>query len=256
LLELITNALNFTEKGQVAVKIILAGQVRREVIIMIKVEDTGIGIPLDKQMDVLTRFKRIEPSYQGLYLGAGLGLSIIKELVDDIEGELYFESKEDEGSIFTCILCLKKAIIISPPEENSLAPIHEKAEPCASNSISHAPLSILLVEDNEIAAKVTHLLLTRLSNKVKVAKTGFDAIELAKKEQFDLILLDIGLPDISGFEVAKQIRQLENKSHQVSRIIALTAHVDKENQQKCLKVGIDEVLNKPLTEDFVKKMMS
>jgi two-component system aerobic respiration control sensor histidine kinase ArcB len=257
LLELITNALNFTTEGEVVVSAKLVRVYHREVVLEIKVADTGMGIPREKQSEVFTRFKRLSPSYRGIYLGAGLGLSIIKQLMDDVDGELYFESQEGKGSTFTCILPLKAALPESCSGDNlstPLSPTQTGSSPIA-DSQCHTRFSILLVEDNEIAAKVATLLLTRLGASVTVVSTGKAAITQATTQNYDLILLDIGLPDRSGVEVAQEIRLFEAEENKSIPIVALTAHVGKEEEKTYLDAGINEVLSKPLTEAVAKKLM-
>jgi two-component system aerobic respiration control sensor histidine kinase ArcB len=256
LLELITNALHFTREGKIAVSAKLMRALNREVILEIKVLDTGIGIPREKQSEVFTRFKRLSPAYQGTHPGgAGLGLSIIKQLIDDVDGELYFESMAGKGSTFTCILPLKEALLASPSEHTHTPLFCPKSASSAKAAQRDTPLSILLVEDNAVAAKVATLLLTRLGAKVTLAGTGKGAIEEATQKNYDLILLDIGLPDISGIEVAQKIREFEAEKNKSTPIIALTAHVGKEEEQTYLDAGINEVLSKPLTEAVARQLM-
>jgi two-component system aerobic respiration control sensor histidine kinase ArcB len=229
----------------------------REVILEITVADTGIGIPLEKQSEVFTRFKRLSPAYRGVHPGgAGLGLFIIKQLIDDVDGELYFESMEGKGSIFTCILPLKEALLASHSEDTQLTLLFCPKEASSAKAPKRdTSFVILLVEDNAIAAKVATLLLTRLGASVKVAYTGKAAIEEATQKNYDLILLDIGLPDMSGIEVAQEIRTFEAGKNRSTPIVALTAHVGKEEEQACLDAGINEVLSKPLTEAVARQLM-
>lgn len=111
ILELVTNALNFTSKGHVKISVKLAEQRMRDLIIKIIIEDTGTGIALDKQQEIFTRFKRLTPSYEGIYKGSGLGLFVVKQFIDDIEGEIYLESELQKGSVFCCIVPLQKALL-------------------------------------------------------------------------------------------------------------------------------------------------
>ncbi len=263
ILELITNALNFTETGQVKVTAILASKHKKSVVIKINVEDTGIGIAPDKQQAIFTRFKRLTPSYEGIYKGAGLGLAIVKQFIDELEGEIYVESKPQAGSIFTCVLPLKEALLDeSCGADQTLIDTTDNPDSKAKK-VHHLPLAnfyglepspsakklmrVLLIEDDKIASQVTALLIKKLNCAVDMAEDGKSALKYVEQYVYDAIFLDIGLPDISGIEVAKKIRNGESSQNKQTPIIALTAHVDSKNKEECLKAGIDTVLSKPLS---------
>ncbi|MGC3903829.1 PAS domain-containing sensor histidine kinase, partial [Legionella pneumophila] len=110
-LELLANALNFTDSGSVKLTVTLASRQNREIIIKLMVQDSGMGIPKDKQQEIFLHFKRLTPSYKGIYKGAGLGLSVIKQFIDDLDGEIYVDSALQQGSTFTCVIPLKVSLI-------------------------------------------------------------------------------------------------------------------------------------------------
>ncbi|EDP45652.1 PAS domain-containing sensor histidine kinase [Rickettsiella grylli] len=112
LLELLSNALTFTKKGQVTVNIALKKKESREVIVELSVSDTGMGIPKDKQEEIFIRFKRLTPSYKGIYKGLGLGLTTVKQFVDDLDGEIYVESELDHGATFTCFIPFQEPFVM------------------------------------------------------------------------------------------------------------------------------------------------
>jgi two-component system aerobic respiration control sensor histidine kinase ArcB len=120
LLELLVNALKFTKEGKVLVYTRLAKKEEQNVVIQIFIEDTGPGIPVEKQQELFVRFKQLTPSYLGIYKGAGLGLSIVKQFIDDIQGEIYVESQLNEGTKFVCIIPLKIPLLDNPFEEQSI----------------------------------------------------------------------------------------------------------------------------------------
>jgi two-component system aerobic respiration control sensor histidine kinase ArcB len=270
LLELVANALNFTDKGSVTIKIELAKQEENNLVIKIMVSDTGIGIPLDKQEEIFLQFKRLTPSYRGVYKGAGFGLSIVKQYVNELEGEIYVDSNKEEGSTFTCVLRLKKPLLEEEVEgkQGEISIVTAKVAPlesvpqvkCREEEIiqpiqSHAH-PILLVEDQEVAAKVGKLILTGLDCQVDIAVNGKMALELFNKQKYSLIFMDIGLPDIDGYEVTKRIRLLELNTDAYIPIIALTAHVDEENKQNCINIGMNAVLSKPLNKERARDIIS
>jgi nitrogen-specific signal transduction histidine kinase/CheY-like chemotaxis protein len=267
ILELVTNALNFTNKGHVKLSAQLAKQNKKNIIVKIIVEDTGIGIPKEQQQEIYVQFKRLTPSYEGIYKGFGLGLSIAKQLIEDVQGELYVESEVNHGTKFTFIVSLRKALLEEDLGIEELVPFLNKnkfIQAVEKNSFQTkmnetTPMlkrRILLVEDNTIAAQVvSHMISTLGCNKVDVADTGKMAIQLAKNNVYDLIFMDIGLPDIDGYETTKQIRLNElNKNH--VPIIALTAHVEENNKEFLIDSGIDAMLCKPLLKDKAKDILN
>ncbi len=258
-LELVTNALNFTTKGHVKISAKLAKQSNRDLIIKIMIADTGIGIALDKQQEIFTRFKRLTPSYQGIYKGSGLGLSVVKQFIDDVDGEIYLESEVPKGSVFSCIIPLQEALL-----DDELGVDHSAIEatklelslPQTTPAIADTPNlptestpRVLVVEDSTLAAKVARSLLIELGCSVDIAENGQTAITFIKSNDYDLIFMDVGLPDIDGYEVTRRIRLFElNKDIRIP-IVALTAHVDEENKQYCIDLGMNAVLSKPLTKE-------
>ena len=258
ILELITNALNFTDKGHVKITTKLARKNEKSIVVKIRVEDTGMGIVPDKQQEVFTRFKRLTPSYEGIYKGTGLGLAVIKQFIDDLEGEIYLESEPGKGSVFTCVIPLTEALLDEQfgvdktcLEMTKLTlPVFEKKTPVTkAKTIAKELTHILLVEDHAIVAKVTASILTGLACTVDVAQDGKSAFQYAKNHDYDLVFMDIGLPDISGNEVTKKVREWEALRDKHTPIIALTAHIDTENKEQCLHAGMDAVLSKPLSKE-------
>jgi signal transduction histidine kinase/AmiR/NasT family two-component response regulator len=265
ILELVTNALNFTNTGYVKLSTQLAKNSEKNVIVKIMVEDTGIGIPKEQQQEIYVQFKRLTPSYEGIYKGFGLGLSIAKQLIEDIQGELYVESEVNRGTKFTFIISLKKTLLDEELGTEELAPLlnSQLIQAFETNSFQRtmsetAPIKnrVLLVEDNTIAAQVvSHMISTLGCNRVDVADTGKMAIQLAKNNVYDLIFMDIGLPDIDGYETTRQIRLNElNKKH--VPIVALTAHLDEDNKQFFIDSGINAMLSKPLLKDKAKDILN
>lgn len=117
-LELIGNALNFTDRGYVTIKMELAKQKQRHLVLRMIVSDSGIGIPKDKQQEIYLQFKRLTPSYQGIYKGSGLGLYVVKQFVDELEGEIYVDSEPHKRTVFTCLIPLLEPLpqeLITPP---------------------------------------------------------------------------------------------------------------------------------------------
>lgn len=255
-LELVANALNFTDNGFVTLNALLAKKDEGKLVLKLIVEDSGIGIPKDKQQEIYVQFKRLTPSYQGIYKGAGLGLSVVKQFVDELGGEIYVDSEVRCGTTFTCLIPLQEPLlddatgidsemehIVDTPLETTYA---QEIKPSVESKQCHA-FRVLVVEDNPIAQTVAKAILAQLHCDTDIADTGKKAVELWRNGQYNLIFMDIGLPDMDGYEVTHQIRlhEITQKTH--SPIIALTAHAGDENKQRCIEAGMNAVLTKPLT---------
>lgn len=258
ILELIGNALNFTHSGHVTLTAELAKQQKRQLIIKFQVTDSGIGIDKDKQQDIYLQFKRLTPSYKGLYKGAGLGLYIIKQFIDELEGEIYVKSALDCGTTFTCIIPLKAPLLDDNSGIEEVMPAEEQRFLNPVRTLTpnlNQPNSVLVVEDSEIAQKVAFAILTSMDCVVDLASSGQEALQHIKTKRYDLIFMDIGLGEgADGYEVTKQIRNQEkDKDH--TPIVALTAHAAEENKQHCIESGMDAVLSKPITKTHASNIL-
>ena len=252
LINLLSNAIKFTSKGYVEIDEILWEHVDdKNVLVQIIVKDTGIGIPKDKQKVIFERFTRLDPSNKGIYSGLGLGLSMVKQFVEEMKGSIEIKSTLGQGTTFICTLPFKLPepekeavthVIFETSSSTPLIEILEKQDEKQSSS------KILLVEDDKIAQLIgTSLLADEFNAQLDVATTGQEAVDLVKKSKplYDLIFMDIGLPDGSGCEFAKQIHDLSQATAKIP-IIALTAHDNDDTRQKCRVCGMQDYLTKPL----------
>lgn len=266
-LELIANALNFTDTGSVKLTTQLSQTKGRELIIKIIIEDTGIGIAQEQHQEIFQQFKRLTPSYEGIHKGTGLGLAIVKQFLDELDGEIYVESKLGAGTKFTCVLPLKEALlseeygsddVISPTTTKlyNATPKPTNVENATNDKALPTSSKVLVVEDQTIASIVVKNLLYNLGCEVDIASNGKTAIQLAHENSYDLIFMDIGLSDTSGYEVVRRIRLCELSKGTHVPIIALTAHVDEENKQRCLEVGMNAVLSKPLVKEKAEDILN
>lgn len=265
LLNLLSNAIKFTTKGHIDVVIKLFHRPQRQkVIIQLEVEDTGIGIPQDKQGLIFTRFERLHPAYRGQYSGCGLGLALVKQFVGEIEGEISVESQERKGSTFTCLIPLRESL----SSQNHFEPMHPhfiKKErqfviPPSSdlkNDKNKESVRILLVEDNVMVQIATKRLLQSLDLNIDIANTGEEAIQQIQSQEYTVIFMDIGLPDQNGCDVAKAIHHWQRKQKKkLSIIVAVSAHLDETEIKRCLESGMQQVFIKPLTKEKVQRLMS
>ncbi len=259
---LLTNAVRFTHQGQVTVAVEMVQKKRACALIRILVRDTGIGIPADKQAIIFTRFSRLHPAYQGAYPGAGLGLALVKRFITDLEGEIEVESQENQGSTFTCVIplripLLQKKIVSSTVESAGLENRSVSAIPNFDHSIKvpGEKIFLLLVEDNPIVRRAVRNQFEQLNCIVDTAKDGAEALEKSQKNNYDLIILDLGLPDQEGCAVAADIHERAVSTQRGPLLAALSAHVDDERRQQCFKAGIKRVFSKPLAQPQAKELL-
>lgn len=268
LLNLLSNALKFTKKGQVKLKINVKGKFKNLKIgdpinIQFIIKDTGIGIPENKFDVIFGHFSRLTPSYKGLYQGSGLGLYTVKRYIEAMEGEISLKSKVKVGSTFTVTLPFTVSNKITKSTNKQIK--HGKNIDFdtlfkESESIQSSTSHVLVVEDNLPAAMAVKIALQPFKCKLDFAENGKEAIKKANSKNYNLILMDIGLPDIGGIEVTKKIRGFKNTRKSKVPIVALTGHADNpEMRQQCFNAGMQEVLSKPtqtlILEPIFKKLV-
>ncbi|MBA2653208.1 MAG: response regulator [Tatlockia sp.] len=272
LLNLIGNAIKFTEKGYIELSVKLQSKDEHSAMIIFSVKDTGIGIPVEAQEQIFERFYKVSPSYKGKYTGSGIGLHIVQKYVQLLDGKITFNSIFKKGTTFLVTLSFPIADTVDEKlEENTYKELlkQEEGDLALEEQTSHltsmtsavdninSTIKILLVEDNISALKSLKLLLIPFKLHVLEAKTAEEAFELVKKEAFDLIITDIGLPGMQGDALVKKIRQLEKKvGRNRGKIVALTGHaVNREIGDVCKKAGIDEFFQKPMSPTSLETLL-
>lgn len=260
LINLISNAIKFTEKGHVRIFINWKYSENGKGVLEFIIDDSGIGIPEDKKEMVFEKFYRLNPSYEGVYSGSGLGLNIVKKFIQELNGKYELISSLTKGTVFKVqIPCKVPVIKISYAESlnttDFTVPPQDLSTKGNLNFMEKTP-KILLVEDNPIISRISKDLLESLNCKVDIAETGTKALELANQYHYDLVLMDIGLPDIDGYTVTEKIRLNKNKAISTAPIIAITAHSEDEERQRCLNVGMSQMITKPLTREVAESILS
>ncbi|MEO9484740.1 MAG: ATP-binding protein [Ekhidna sp.] len=230
---LISNALKFTEEGEVELKVIPGG----EEIVQFVIKDTGIGIPEDKQETIFETFKQVNSSRTSKAGGTGLGLSISKHLVDLMGGKLEVSSRENEGTSF----------YFSVPLGISSTKTSRKKKVKARNA--QLDLKILLVEDNKANQEIAKGFLNRWGIRVDVANDGEEALEKVVSKAYDLMIIDVRMPVMDGYEATRRIRSMEDVYFRRLPIIALTASTLLESRSKMEESGMDEIVSKPFDPD-------
>ena len=243
ILNLVNNAVKFTLKGQVHVFIDIVDEQNDQVKIKFKVHDSGIGISEEGKKHLFQLFSQVDNSTTKNYGGTGLGLSIAKQLVILMKGEIGMESEHDKGSTFWFTAWLDKSsrtTTIPEPFDKEFIFDGEASK----------KLYILLAEDNEINQKIIQYSLTNAGYSVDIARNGQEAIDMYHRNNYDLVLMDVQMPILDGYEATAHIREVENVILNGSSripIVALTANAMKGDREKCLDAGMDEYLSKPFT---------
>ncbi|MEM8896001.1 MAG: PAS domain S-box protein, partial [Bacteroidota bacterium] len=247
LLNLFGNAVKFTAQGQITLRIsVRPHKESSKKMIEFQVSDTGIGISPDKLQTIFESFKQETSDTQLKYGGTGLGLSIVKSLVDQYAGDISVESEPEKGSIFTVALPLS--------EVNSG---QKRKQP--QQVIDHSQLAlsrVLIVEDNTINQVYLSGLLKKWGINYDIASNGLEALEEVKDHQYDLILMDIRMPEMDGYETTIQIRANKNNPNNLIPIIALTASALVDEKDKALAVGMDFHLTKPFAPEALLGLLS
>jgi signal transduction histidine kinase/CheY-like chemotaxis protein len=239
-INLINNALKFTQNGSVSVIANLIHKDLESCSIQFEIKDTGIGIPLEKQETIFDSFSQGSVEINRKYGGTGLGLTIVKRLVALMGGKIGVHSIVGQGATFHFDLDFKigyKEVLVN----------HNHIE----DEGIFVDKKILLVEDNKINQMITKKILEKKLIKCKICETGEDAIEVMKTNQFDLVLMDVHLPGINGTIATEEIRKFDNHTP----IIALTAISLNENREMLLSFGMNDVITKPFNPDVFYKII-
>ncbi len=246
LLNLLDNAIKFTPSGQVSVHIkVLEVNDLGQQHIRVEVRDTGVGIPKTKQDHLFQVFSQLDASTTRRYGGTGLGLAIVKRLAEMMGGSVGLESLEGKGSSF--FFSFWAEVINNSVEESKKA--LQKA------ATINTSLNILLVEDDKINQKLLFKIFKKLGYQPQLAQNGIEAVQACQTAFFDLIFMDVQMPELDGLEATKQILARSKSRNQHPIIIALTANALKEDRQSCFDVGMQDYLSKPVTLNDIRRVL-
>ncbi|UBM61871.1 response regulator [Candidatus Sulfidibacterium hydrothermale] len=245
IINLVNNAIKFTDKGSVTVSVEKKGVEDGKVQLLFKVMDTGIGISPEGQKKLFQSFSQVDKSTTRKYGGTGLGLMISKNLTHMMGGEIGVESVEGVGSTFWFYVYLDVSDEESYKKQNET----EQQSDLTKKRIQ-LKLHILLAEDNKINQKVATLNLNNLGHDVDVANNGKEAVEMFKNGNYDIIFMDVHMPEMDGVEACKKIREIEKKENRIKKIpiIAMTANTSEDERKKYLEAGMDGYVAKPFKQ--------
>ncbi len=242
LINLISNAVKFTHAGHISILCSVEQKKKTGCVVKIQVIDTGVGVPSDKVDTIFESFSQADASVTRKYGGSGLGLTIVKQLVGLQHGTIEVRSEEHKGSNF---------IVRIPYAFGKSERLKKTSLPKASNAITSKELQgmrVLLVEDNDINRLYAKSILQQWHCSVDVAENGLVAIEKVKYNAYDVVLMDVQMPVMDGYEATRAIRLLNSRMQEVP-IVALTANATKTDIERCLASGMNDYLPKPFTPD-------
>jgi len=243
LINLINNALKFTERGHVYVKVSLEDKDSKPYI-RFDVEDTGIGIPQDRQKVIFESFAQADGSTSRKYGGTGLGLAITKQLAELLGGELTLTSEEGNGSTFSLVIPAGLDLTKQPFLDRYNIADHIDSGKDKMEQPKYPKFSghVLVAEDVKTNQVLIKALLSRMGLEVTIAEDGSEAVQKALAQRYDLIFMDIQMPEMNGYEATESLRKEGLKLP----IVALTAHAMKEDGQRCIEAGCDDYMFKPI----------
>lgn len=251
LINLVNNAIKFTHQGSVQLKVETTGRsADNQHFLRFIVKDTGIGIPVSKQQQIFESFSQADTSTTRKYGGTGLGLAISAQLAKLFDSKIELASNKDGGSTFwfDCVLP-EQPIVEEAQYDLAFDRLHEKCSPENLRSIS-----ILIAEDEQINLVLATALLEQLGLSVTSVSNGREAVDELLQHSHNLILMDLQMPEVDGFEATRQIRLLEGEKGQIP-IIALTAHALAKDREKCRQAGMNGFLSKPIEIKELKSVL-
>jgi PAS domain S-box-containing protein len=246
LINLIGNAIKFTNKGGVSVAVRQEARHQDQVMLKFRIKDTGIGIPKEKTDQLFLPFYQLDNFMTRHSEGTGLGLTISKKLVNRMGGDIWVEHSGEPGATFVFTLTLE--------DGGKPASIAEDQWAAAAEQAPHPNLNILIAEDNKINQLVLGKMLEKYGYRIRIAESGEQVIEAALTEQFDLILMDIHMPGMNGFEATAKIKDAL-KAEESPIVVAVTASALRGDREQCLAAGMDDYISKPISTKVVLEMI-
>lgn len=242
LINLAGNAVKFTETGGVTVSVGEQSATAETVRVIFRVEDTGIGIAKENQSKLFEDFAQAHAGIATKYGGTGLGLSISRKLIELHGSELGFESIEGRGTVFTFVIEFARAVT----DDQDIPGGEFMADLTAEQKAS---LRVLLVEDNKVNQMVAKGFLNRHGLRFDIAENGVEGVDAVATGHYDLVLMDVHMPEMDGLEASRKIRDLNDPLRRKIKIIAMTASVLKSEVNECFEAGMDDYIGKPFNSE-------
>jgi len=249
LLNLVGNAVKFTERGTISIHVRQESETPTGALLHFEVRDTGIGIPSDKCKVIFESFRQADGSTTRKYGGTGLGLTICSRLVELMGGTIWVESELGRGSVFQFTARFGLASKATEDLVNMARAVSPSAPLPSPSETPAAILRVLLAEDNAINQRLAKRLLEKRGHKVSITATGREALMMLEEAPFDVVLMDVQMPDMDGLQATALIREREGRLGMHTPIIALTAHTMKGDRERCLNAGMDDFITKPVNAE-------
>jgi len=246
LLNLIGNAIKFTIEGEVKLSLVVSPSQDGGIVLHFTVADTGAGIPEDKKQIIFERFSQADASTTRQFGGTGLGLAISSRLVEMMAGRIWVESRIGVGSEFH--FAVLTAVCSEEAASSDLVSLGAHL-PGDSSADSPHSLKILIAEDNKVNQIVITRLLETRGHSTAIVDNGRKALQLLETEEFDLLITDVQMPEMDGYELVAAIRNRESRTGRRLPILGLTAHGFAQDRDKCLDAGMDAYLSKPVRSE-------
>jgi len=243
LVNYLSNAIKFTGAGRIGIRLLLVGETTSHATVRFEVQDTGIGISADRQQALFEPFSQAGPSTARKYSGTGLGLAICRKLARLMGGDVGVQSEPGQGSTFWFSVSLAKGTTIAPPQ------------PSIPGAPQHFEGHVLLCEDDPVNQLVANLHLTAMGLMVDAVDNGRAAVEAVRRTRYDLVLLDLQMPDMDGLEACRAIRA-EHPDHTAPPIVIWTASMMGVDIRTFEAAGADGVLDKPFEPQMLRQLLS
>lgn len=269
LLNLVSNAVKFTERGKVAIRVELIARTSQTAELHFAIQDSGIGISEEHQRQIFESFSQVDNSSSRKFGGTGLGLAIVKQLVELMKGQVGVDSEMQKGSTFWFDIpleiqdatCLLTAAVANEAARYADTPLQPPL--VADTTTSYAPVTgnkprperILVAEDNVVNLELVKAMLECENFQADTVINGREAVEAWTQTPYDLILMDCQMPELDGYEATRTIRDREPSGRHTT-IIALTGHALKEDRQRCMAAGMDDYLSKPFRQHQLQEVLN
>jgi signal transduction histidine kinase/ActR/RegA family two-component response regulator len=258
LINLVGNAIKFTEHGEVRVDVSVQSVKNDRACLQFSIRDTGIGIALDQQEGLFQEFQQAHTSGRRLYGGTGLGLAVSKSIVTLMGGTISLKSVPGEGTTITFIAYFHLSAVATPalaiPSAGDLQGMPTLMDNNGTKRRPSLTVKVLLAEDNLVNQRVAMSMLGKMGHRITLATNGLEALEQWRKGDFDLILMDVQMPEMTGLQATMQIRREEAGGARIP-IIAMTASAMSEERDRCLAAGMDDFISKPVSYKVIEEMI-